>query len=146
VNRRISGLPLAKAVRGFLLYKSAEAISPTTLRSYQDHLKLWSNYSGAAAVERILPADLSACLAWLGQEHQPRRITSNNSPLAPKSLRNYWVSLSAFFTWAVSPDFPASDIPVCPTVPDRRQLNPSTRPYPFWPLRRSRDIDLEKGP
>ena len=47
-----------------------------------------------------MPADLSAFLAWLRYEYQPRRITGNTAPLAAKTLRNYWVSLSAFFTWA----------------------------------------------
>jgi len=61
---------------------------------------LWLNYAGEVAVERITPADLSAFLAWLRHEYQPRRITGNVAALAPKTLRNYWVSLSAFFTWA----------------------------------------------
>ena len=102
MNRRTPVLPLANAVRGFLLYKTAEALSRHTLRSYQDHLKLWLNYAGEVAVEGITPADLSASrsVAWLRHEYHPRRITGNTAPLAAKTLRNYWVSLSAFFTWA----------------------------------------------
>lgn len=100
MNRRTPGLPLAQAVPGFLLYKTAEALSPNTLRSYQDHLKLWLAYTGEVVVERITPADLCRFLAWLRQDYQPQRLTGNTAPLAAKTIRNYWVSLSAFFTWA----------------------------------------------
>ena len=34
----------------------------------------------SVAVERITPADLSAFLAWLRHEYQPRRITGNTAP------------------------------------------------------------------
>jgi integrase/recombinase XerD len=102
MNRRTPGLMLAQAIPGFLLYKTAEALSPTTLCSYHDHLKLWLKYIGDVAVECITSADLCAFLVWLRQEYQPRRITGNTAPLAAKTVRNYWVSLSAFFTWAAS--------------------------------------------
>lgn len=98
MNPRTPGLTLAKAIPGFPLYKTAEALSPNTLRSYQDHLKLWLKYAGEVAVERITPADLCAFLAWLRQEYQPHRVTGNTQPLAAKTIRNYWVSLSALFT------------------------------------------------
>jgi integrase/recombinase XerD len=100
MNRRTPGLMLAQAIPGFLLYKTAEALSPNTLRSYHDHLKLWLKYTGEVAVERITSADVCAFLAWLRREYQPQRITGNTAPLTAKTLRNYWVSLSAFFTWA----------------------------------------------
>jgi integrase/recombinase XerD len=100
MNRRTPGLMLAQAIPGFLLYKTAEALSPTTLCSYHDHLKLWLKYIGDVAVECITSADLCAFLVWLRQEYQPQRITGNTAPLAAKTVRNYWVSLSAFFTWA----------------------------------------------
>jgi hypothetical protein len=83
---------LAQAIPGFILYKTAEALSPNTLRSYQDHLKLWLQYAGDVAVERVRSADLCAFLAWLHSEYQPQRITGKTAPLAAKTLRNYWVS------------------------------------------------------
>ena len=111
MNRRTPGLTLAKAIPGFLIYKTAEALSPNTLRSYQDHLKLWLKYTGEVTVERITSADLCGFLAWLRREYEPQRITGNTAPLAAKTLRNYWVSplgtpsgeaagqgVSAFFT------------------------------------------------
>src|SRR5258708_31839019 len=136
MNRRTPGLPLAKAVRGFLLYKTAEALSPNTLRSYQDHLTLWLNYAGEVAVERIIPADLSAFLAWLRHEYQPRRITGNTAPLAPKTLRNYWVSLSAFFTWAARELRIPNPMPVVPAPKFPKPLvQPFTREETHAPAR-----------
>jgi len=102
MNRRTPGLTLAQAIPGFLLYKTAQALSPTTLRSYHDHLKLWLQYTGEVTVERITPQDVCAFLGWLRLEYQPQRLTGNTAPLAPKTLHNYWVTLSAFFTWAAS--------------------------------------------
>ncbi len=89
MNRRTPGLTLAQAIPGFLLYKTAQALSPTTLRSYHDHLKLWLQYTGEVTVERITPQDVCAFLAWLRIEYQPRRLTGNTQPLAAKTLRNY---------------------------------------------------------
>jgi hypothetical protein len=60
MNPRTPGLPLAKAISGFLLYKTAEVLSPNTLRSYQDHLKLWLKYTGEVTVERITPPEGAA--------------------------------------------------------------------------------------
>jgi integrase/recombinase XerD len=110
MNRRTPGLTLAQAIPGFLLYKTAEALSPNTLRSYQDHLKRWLNYTGDVAVERVTPADLCAFLVWLRTDYTPRRLNGHTTPLAAKTLRNYWVSLSAFFTWAGPPMSLASPI------------------------------------
>ena len=47
MNRRSQGsLPVSKATTGFLQYKAAEGLSPTTLQSYQRDLKLWQIYAG----------------------------------------------------------------------------------------------------
>ncbi len=100
MNRRTSGLTLAQAIPGFLLYKTAEALSPTTLRSYHDHLSLWLTYTGDTALERISSRQLCGFLAWLRTDYMPHRLNGDSAPLATKTLRNYWVSLSAFFAWA----------------------------------------------
>ncbi len=68
-------------------------------------------------------------MAWLRSEYQPRRITGNTQPLAAKTLRNYWVSLSAFFTWASTEfqfDNPMKGVPApkfadVPVEPFRRE-------------------------
>ena len=92
MNPNTPGLSLAQAIPGFLLYKTAKALSPNTLRCYQDHLKVWLKYTGEVAVERITSVELCNFLIWLRREYQPHRVTGNTEPLSAKSLRNYWVS------------------------------------------------------
>lgn len=127
-----TGLSVAQAIPGFLLYKTAKALSPNTLRCYQDQLKVWLKYTGDVAVDRITSTDLCNFLIWLRQTYQPHRVTGNTAPLSAKSLRNYWVSLSAFFTWAtLEMDFPN---------PMKGCLCPSTRIH-LWSHSRVRKLD-----
>lgn len=101
MNRRSSGLKLSKALVGFLQYKAAEGLSPHTLVSYEAHLKLWIEHNGDVEVDQVTAQNLRAFLAWLRTEYKPRRLAgSNDQPLSDKSIRNYWISLSSFFTWA----------------------------------------------
>jgi hypothetical protein len=50
MNRRPSGsLLLSRAISGFLQYKAAEGLSPSTLQSYQRDLKLWQICAGGTS-------------------------------------------------------------------------------------------------
>lgn len=40
------------------------------------------------------------CLAWLHTDYRPHRLTEDDQPLAPKTVRNVWTTLCSFFTWA----------------------------------------------
>ncbi len=100
MNRRPSGLQLSKALVGFLQYKAAEGLSPNTLCNYEDHLTVWLDYAGDIETSQVTSQDLRAYLAWLRTDYKPRRLTGGDQPLAPKTVRNVWVTLSSFFTWA----------------------------------------------
>ncbi|MCJ7739502.1 MAG: tyrosine-type recombinase/integrase [Anaerolineae bacterium] len=100
MNRKPSGLTLSKAQVGFLQYKSAEGMSPTTLTTYEGHLRLWISCAGDIDVSDVTAGDLRGFIAWLRTEYTPRRVTGNKRPLSPKTIRNYWVTLCSFFTWA----------------------------------------------
>jgi integrase/recombinase XerD len=41
-----------------------------------------------------------AYLSWLRNEYTPRRYNGKTHPLSPKTLRNVWVTLSSFYSWA----------------------------------------------
>ena len=74
MNRRSSGsLFLSKAIGGFIQYKAAEGLSPTTLRSYEDHLKLWVDHLGDKPVNWIKTADVQEYFVWLRTEYEPCR-------------------------------------------------------------------------
>ncbi len=99
MNLRPQGFKLSKAILGFLQYKSAEALSSRTLRSYEHDLKLWLEHAGDVEVGQVSAQDIRAYLVWLRTDYKPQRLTGGAYPLAPKTLRNIWVSLAAFFAW-----------------------------------------------
>ncbi len=100
MNQRVPGFLLPKCIDGFLQFKAAEALSPRTIVSYEHHLRVWSQHAGEIQVGRITTQDLRAFIAWLRTEYQPRRVSGAVDPLSPKTIRNFWITMSAFFTWA----------------------------------------------
>jgi integrase/recombinase XerD len=100
MKRSTPGLKLVQAVSGFVQYKAAEALSPRTLESYQDHLDRWQEYIGDGEVSRVSTQQVRAFLAWLRADYKPHRLTGGDQPLSPKTIRNFWVTLSAFYRWA----------------------------------------------
>lgn len=99
MNRRSPGLKLSKAISGFLQFKTAEALSPTTLVSYEHHLRRWLAHTGDVDVEMVTTEHIRDFLAWLRTEYKPSRFSGNTQPLSPKTLHNSWITLCAFFTW-----------------------------------------------
>jgi integrase/recombinase XerD len=64
-------------------------------------------HTGDKKVIKVTTEDLRAFFVWLRMEYKPRRFNGNTAPISPKTVRNIWVSLSAFFTWAcVEFEFP----------------------------------------
>jgi len=100
MNRRPPVLKLSKALTGYLQYKAAEGLSPRTLEVYEQHLKQWLDHAGDVDVSTVQPNDLRDHLAWMRTEYKPRRFSGSEQPLAPKTVRNIWVSLAAFYHWA----------------------------------------------
>lgn len=101
MNRKSPGLKLSKAIPGFLNYKSAEGLSPRTIYSYRRDLELWLTYQDDVDIREVTSRDLRDYLNYLRTEYTPRRLTGNNDkPLSSKTIRNVWVSLSSFFSWA----------------------------------------------
>ena len=101
MNQRSSGsLVLSKAFTGFTSFKSAQGLSDRTLDSYQRHLQKWLDHQGDIPIHRITSRDITAYLNWLRTEYVPHRFGNGQEPLSPKTIRNIWVTLSAFFTWA----------------------------------------------
>ena len=102
MNRRPSGsLLLSKAISGFLQYKAAEGLSPNTLRSYDHDLKLWLEYTTDTPINWLKSPKVRDFFVWLRTEYEPRRITGDRRALSAKTVRNIYITLSAFFTWAV---------------------------------------------
>ena len=100
MKRRPPGLKTEMCFQGFLQFKTAEGLSPRTIASYRHDLYLWLELQGDFDVSRITSQDLRAYLVYMLNEYTPRRITGNTHiGLSPKTIRNIWVSLCAFFRW-----------------------------------------------
>jgi site-specific recombinase XerD len=91
-------ITLKKAILGYLQAKEAEALSPRTLETYQRHLECWADHLGERPVTTVTTQDLRAYLAYLRNEYRPQRITGKTHRLAPKTLRNVYITLASFFT------------------------------------------------
>ena len=102
MNARPSGLlTVDKAIDGFLSFKNAEGMTERTIDSYRRILEKWVEYLGeTTVVNKVSSADITKYLGWLHSEYTPHRFGKGDEPLSPKTLRNVWVILSSFFTWA----------------------------------------------
>jgi integrase/recombinase XerD len=100
MNHRTSGFLLSKAIIGFLQFKAAEALSPNTLDMYERDLRRWLAYCGDRDLAGLSGEDVRAFMAWLRTDYKPHRFSSNDKPLSPKTLRNFWITLCSFFRWA----------------------------------------------
>ena len=100
MNHSALGLKPSKATIGFLQHKTAEALSDATLKTYQHYLRLLLTHVGDMDIARLTTADLRDFFAWLRTEYKPVRFNGSTESLSPKSLRNCWVALASFWTWA----------------------------------------------
>lgn len=95
-----NSLPLRAAITGFLNYKTAAGLSQRSVDSYKRILEQWADYAGNKKVAQFTDRDINAYLVYMRTEYVPRRFGGDTRALSPKSLRNIWISLCAFFTWA----------------------------------------------
>jgi hypothetical protein len=101
MNREPSGsLNLSKAIPGFLNYKTAEGLSQRTIDSHERLLNKWLEHIGDQEINNITSQDVVKYINWLRNDYVPRRYSGKTHPLSPKTLRNVWVTLSSFYTWA----------------------------------------------
>jgi integrase/recombinase XerD len=99
MNHRPRVLYSTSALKGFLQYKLAEVLSPATVFNYERDLKLWLAHMGDQDIGKITSANLLEFLNYLRSEYMPRRIAGKEErKLSDKTIYNFYVSLSAFFT------------------------------------------------
>jgi integrase/recombinase XerD len=99
-HRPLGSLLLSKAIVGFINYKSAEGLSQRTIDSYECLLNKWLEYLGDRELGNITAQDIITYISWLRNEYTPHRYGGKTHPLSPKTLRNVWVTLSSFYSWA----------------------------------------------
>jgi integrase/recombinase XerD len=101
MNHPSSGLLLlSKAIPGFIHFKTAEGLSDRTIASHEYILQKWLTYQGDKDVAAITSQEIITYLSWLRTDYTPKRFNGKTHSLSPKTLRNIWVGLSSFYTWA----------------------------------------------
>ena len=95
-----NSLPLLTAIIGFVNYKTAQGLSQRSVDSYKRILEQWAEYAGNKKVAQFTDRDINAYLVYMRTEYVPRRFGGSTRALSPKSLRNIWITMCSFFTWA----------------------------------------------
>lgn len=69
---------------------------------------------GTVDITKVKSKDISEYLSWLRTDYVPKRYNGKTHPLSPKTIRNVWIVMSAFFSWASREydfDNPMKDVP-----------------------------------
>lgn len=93
---------LSRAVEGFLLEKVAAGLSPKTIEGYRYNLDRFETFTGSVDVEDLGTENVRDFLAWLRTDYKPQRFGGDTSPVSDKTVRNFYIALSSFWTWLVS--------------------------------------------
>lgn len=118
---------VSKAIEGFLLRKSAEGLSPYTLRNYQTDLARLSSFLEAKTLQDVEPADLERFLGHLRGLSTMRFGKVGTKRVSAKTVRNAWGTLSVFWKWAADEfDLPNPLRVRMPKVPTK-EIEPFTR-------------------
>jgi integrase/recombinase XerD len=101
MNHSSSGsLALSMAIIGFSNHKTAEGLTERSIDSYKRDLEQWAAYAGDIDIAQITKQDIEAYLFYLRTEYVPHRFGGDTRALSPKTLRNIYITLASFFTWA----------------------------------------------
>jgi hypothetical protein len=99
MNHRSLGLLISDAIESLLLAKLAEGRSPRTITGYRHDLRVWLGHTGDKDVVHVTSQELQAFLLYLRTDYGPRRLSGDGCALSAKTIRNFWVSHSALFSW-----------------------------------------------
>lgn len=95
-------MKLSRAVQGFLLFKSGEGLSRKTIETYKIRLEQLVVWAGDPELDAITVHDLINFLGYLRHDYRPVRWNGDTKPLSSQSIRNTWITLRSFYTWAVA--------------------------------------------
>lgn len=117
----------SKAIDGFILSKQIENLSDTTLSMYRYHLEHFASFTPNTELQNIKTEDIKKWLHYLQTEYQPVRWDkSDHSPLSSYTLKNVWIVLKSFYSWA-KVDLEVKDIML--TVPPPKIIKVEVEPF-----------------
>jgi integrase/recombinase XerD len=94
-------MKMSKAIDGYLLHKRAEGLSRRTIDGYSwafDHFLTW--IADDRDVTAVTTFDIVSFFDYMKNEYKPVRLSGDDSNLSSQSIRNLWIALSSFYTWA----------------------------------------------
>ena len=117
----------SKAIDGFIMSKQIENLSDTTLAMYRYHLEHFDSFTNHTELSKIKTEDIKKFLAYLQFEYQPIRWDKkDHSPLSSYTLKNVWITLKSFYSWAKT-DLQIPDIML--TIPPPKITKVEVEPF-----------------
>jgi integrase/recombinase XerD len=118
---------LSKATEGFLLEKVAAGRSAKTTEQYRYVLDRFTAFVGDVHVEALGADDVRRFLAWLRIGYKPRRFSGSIKPVSDKTVLNFYIALSSFWSWLVSEELAEHN--VVQKLPRPKALLPVVEPF-----------------
>lgn len=107
-------LLLSSAIKTFLIARTADSYSPSTVAQYEWGLARLLRHSGDMDVSSLTTDHIRSFLAYLQTDYVPSRTSGSVAPLRSASLFAAWKAVRAFYKWA-GPEFgipnPSARIP-----------------------------------
>jgi integrase len=60
---------------------------------------VWLDHTGDRDVAHVTSKEIQAFLLFLRTDYEPQRLSGDGCALSAKTIRNFWVSLSALYSW-----------------------------------------------
>jgi integrase/recombinase XerD len=117
---------LSPLVRAFLLARTADNYSHSTIDQYRWALERLADYLHDPPIEQVTTENIRAWLAWMRTEYKPTRPNKSAVPLSDASLFAAWKAVRAFYKWA-SPEFGVSN--PSSRIPPPRHASPPIVPF-----------------
>jgi integrase/recombinase XerD len=92
-------LPLSRAVDGFLLARTADGYSTSTIDQYRWALERMVGRVGEKSLSEVSVGDLRQFVVYLKEEYIPNRPNGDKTRLSDVSIFHAWKAIRAFYKW-----------------------------------------------
>ena len=93
-------MELSKAIKGYIIAKRADGMSPNTIIAYETHFNQLIEYFRDRDIEAITTAELRDFLIYLRRDYKPKRLSGDQSPYKTTTMRNAWCAVRSLYKWA----------------------------------------------
>lgn len=119
-------LLLSQAIEGFLLARTADGYSPSTIAQYKWGLDRFLKHCGDKPIKEVVIQDMRLFMAFLQKDYIPSRPNKNHEPLSGSSIFAAWKSIRSFYKFLHSEfETPRIDF----ALPKPKFIPPVIEPY-----------------